>query len=49
MVPETDAFDAAGRSLDQFHLEDGTLMLFDPEQSSAWIECESPVVLAERY
>lgn len=48
MAPESNAFDPDGGSLDHFHLEDGTLMIFDPECTSAWVECDSPIALAEQ-
>lgn len=43
----TDAgdFDPGIRAVDHVELEDGTLLLFDPDGDEAWIQCRSPVSL----
>lgn len=43
---DADDFGAEDRPIDHVELEDGTLLLFDPDESEAWIECKSPVYLA---
>lgn len=34
-----------GRSVDHLTLEDGSLVLYDPGETDAWIQCRSPVAL----
>jgi hypothetical protein len=34
------------RSIDHVELADGTLLVFDPQDTDAWIECRAPVSLA---
>ena len=36
------------RPIDHVELEDGTLLVFDPAASEAWIECRSPIDLVAR-
>ena len=38
-------FDDERRAVDHVYLEDGTLLLFDPADTDAWIQCGSPLYL----
>ena len=40
---DADDFGTGDRPIDHVELEDGTLIIFDPGESEAWIECKSPV------
>lgn len=42
---DAEAFGDGGRAVDHVELEDGTLLLFDPVETDAWIQCGSPIYL----
>lgn len=43
--PDASGSDRDGRTTDHVTLEDGTLIVSDPERSDACIECRSPTPL----
>ena len=45
---DADDADADGGTVNKLHLEDGGLVLYDPDVREAWLECRSPVRLTTR-